>query len=309
MAIYKSVTELVGNTPLLEISNYCNKNALEATLYAKLECLNPAGSVKDRAALYMIEGAERDGRLNAGSTIIEPTSGNTGIGLAALGVSRGYRVIIVMPDSMSKERQLLMKAYGAELVLTNGALGMAGAIDKANQLSKEIDGGIVMGQFENPDNPRAHYETTGVEIWQDTNGEIDIFVAGIGTGGTISGIGKYLKEQNPNIKVIGVEPAKSPYLTKRIAGVHGLQGIGAGFIPKVLDTSVYDDIITVSEDEAYCEGRSLARTEGILVGISSGAALYAAKKLAQRQENKGKKIVVLLPDTGERYLSTDMFCD
>ncbi len=309
MAIYKSVSELVGNTPLLEIANYCNKNSLGATLYAKLECLNPAGSVKDRAALYMIDGAERDGRLKVGSTIIEPTSGNTGIGLAALGVSRGYRVIIVMPDNMSIERQLLMKAYGAELVLTDGALGMAGAIDKANQLAVEIYGSIVMGQFENTDNPRAHYETTGVEIWQDTNGDLDIFVCGIGTGGTISGIGKYLKEKNPNIRIVGVEPSKSPYLTKKIAGAHGLQGIGAGFIPKALDTSVYDEIITVSEDEAYTEGRSLARTEGILVGISSGAALSAAKRLAQRQENKGKKIVVLLPDTGERYLSTDMFCD
>ncbi len=307
MAIYKSVSELVGNTPLLEISNYCNKNSLGATVYAKLECLNPAGSVKDRAALYMIEGAERDGRLTQGSTIIEPTSGNTGIGLAAIGVSRGYRVIIVMPDNMSIERQLLMKAYGAELVLTDGALGMTGAIDKANQLAKEIDGGIVMGQFENPDNPRAHYETTGVEIWQDTNGEIDIFVCGIGTGGTLSGTGKYLKEQNPNIKIVGVEPQNSPYLTKGIAGAHGLQGIGAGFLPKNLDISLCDEIITVSEDEAYAEGRSLAQTEGILVGISSGASLAAVKKIALREENNGKKIVVLLPDTGERYLSTQMY--
>ena len=309
MAIYKSVSELVGRTPMLEISNYCNKNAIDATIYAKLECLNPAGSVKDRAALYMIEGAERDGRLKAGATIIEPTSGNTGIGLCAIGVSRGYRVIIVMPDNMSKERQLIMKAYGAELVLTDGALGMKGAIDKANEISKEMCGGVVMGQFENPDNPRAHYETTGVEIWNDTNGDIDIFVAGIGTGGTISGTGKYLKEQNPNIKIVGVEPVKSPYITKGIAGSHGLQGIGAGFIPEALDTSVYDEIITVNEDEAYREGRALARTEGILVGISSGAALAAAKKLAQPPQNKGKKIVVLLPDTGERYLTTDMFCD
>ena len=307
MAIYKSVSQLVGNTPLLEISNYCNKNSLDATIYAKLECLNPAGSVKDRAALYMIDGAERDGRLTKGSTIIEPTSGNTGIGLASLGVSRGYRVIIVMPDNMSVERQMLMKAYGAELVLTDGALGMAGAIDKANQLAKEIDGGVVMGQFENPDNPRAHYETTGVEIWQDTCGEIDIFVCGIGTGGTLSGIGKYLKEQNSNIKIVGVEPTNSPYLTKGISGAHGLQGIGAGFLPKTLDTSVCDEIITVSEDEAYSEGKALARTEGILVGISSGAALAAAKKVALREETKGKKIVVLLPDTGERYLSTQMF--
>ncbi len=307
MAIYKSVSELVGNTPLLEIVNYSNKNSIDATIYVKLECFNPAGSVKDRVALYMIEGAESDGRLKVGSTIIEPTSGNTGIGLCAIGVSRGYKVIIVMPDTMSVERQMLMRAYGAELVLTDGALGMKGAIEKANELATEIDGGVVMGQFENPDNPRAHYETTGVEIWDDTNGEVDIFVAGIGTGGTISGIGKYLKENNPNIKIVGVEPTNSPYLTKGIVGTHGLQGIGAGFIPETLDTSVCDEIITVSEDEAYCDGRSLAQVEGILVGISSGAALSAAKKLAQRPENKGKKIVVLLPDTGERYLSTQMF--
>ena len=307
MAIYKSVSELVGNTPLLEIVNYSNKNSIDATIYVKLECFNPAGSVKDRVALYMIEGAESDGRLKVGSTIIEPTSGNTGIGLCAIGVSRGYKVIIVMPDTMSVERQMLMRAYGAELVLTDGALGMKGAIEKANELATEIDCGVVMGQFENPDNPRAHYETTGVEIWDDTNGEVDIFVAGIGTGGTISGIGKYLKENNPNIKIVGVEPTNSPYLTKGIVGTHGLQGIGAGFIPETLDTSVCDEIITVSEDEAYCDGRSLAQVEGILVGISSGAALSAAKKLAQRPENKGKKIVVLLPDTGERYLSTQMF--
>ncbi len=307
MVIYKSVSELVGNTPLFEISNYCNKNSLDTTIYAKLECFNPAGSVKDRAALYMIEGAEREGILKVGSTIIEPTSGNTGIGLSAIGVSRGYRVIIVMPDNMSVERQLLMGAYGAELVLTDGALGMTGAIDKANKLAQEIDGGVVMGQFDNPDNPRAHYETTGIEIWQDTNGELDIFVCGIGTGGTISGTGKYLKEQNPNIKIVGVEPTNSPYLTKGILGSHGLQGIGAGFLPKNLDINVCDEIITVSEDEAYAEGRSLALTEGILVGISSGAALSAAKKIALREENKGKKIVVLLPDTGERYLSTQMY--
>lgn len=309
MAIYKSVSELVGNTPLLEISNYCNKNSIDAAIYAKLECFNPAGSVKDRVALYMIEGALRDGRLKAGSTIIEPTSGNTGIGLCAIGVSRGYRVIIVMPDTMSVERQMLMKAYGAELILTDGALGMKGAIDKANELAAKIDGGVVMGQFENPDNPRAHYETTGVEIWDDTNGEVDIFVCGIGTGGTISGTGRHLKERNPNIKIVGVEPINSPYITKGIAGAHGLQGIGAGFIPETLDTSVYDEIITVSEEDAYSEGKSLSYTEGILVGISSGAALSAAKKLAQRSENKGKKIVVLFPDTGERYLSTQMFND
>lgn len=304
--IFKSISELVGKTPMLEASNYSNKYSLKATVYAKLEGFNPAGSVKDRVALYMIDGAEKSGRLTKGSTIIEPTSGNTGIGLCAIGVSRGYRVIIVMPDSMSVERQMLMKAYGAELVLTDGSLGMTGAIAKAEQLAAEC-GGIVMGQFENPDNPLAHYETTGAEIWEDTNGEIDIFVAGIGTGGTLSGTGKYLKEKNPNIKIVGVEPSNSPYLTKGIAGAHGLQGIGAGFIPKTLDTGVYDEVITVSEEEAYAEGRAFAQSEGILVGISSGAALLAAKKLAQREENKGKKIVVLLPDTGDRYLSTDMF--
>ena len=304
--IYRSISELVGKTPMLEASNYSNKYSLKATVYAKLEGFNPAGSVKDRVALYMIDGAERSGRLTKGSTIIEPTSGNTGIGLCAIGVSRGYRVIIVMPDSMSVERQMLMRAYGAELVLTDGSLGMKGAIDKAEQLAAEC-GGVVMGQFENPDNPLAHYETTGAEIWEDTNGKIDIFVAGIGTGGTISGTGKYLKEKNPNIKIVGVEPSNSPYLTKGIAGAHGLQGIGAGFIPNTLDTCVYDEVITVSEQEAYAEGRAFAQSEGILVGISSGAALSAAKKLAQRDENKGKKIVVLLPDTGDRYLSTDMF--
>lgn len=304
--IYRSISELVGKTPMLEASNYSNKYSLKATVYAKLEGFNPAGSVKDRVALYMIDGAERSGRLTKGSTIIEPTSGNTGIGLCAIGVSRGYRVIIVMPDSMSVERQMLMRAYGAELVLTDGSLGMKGAIDKAEQLAAEC-GGVVMGQFENPDNPLAHYETTGAEIWEETNGKIDIFVAGIGTGGTISGTGKYLKEKNPNIKIVGVEPSNSPYLTKGIAGAHGLQGIGAGFIPKTLDTGVYDEVITVSEEEAYAEGRAFAQSEGILVGISSGAALSAAKKLARRDENKGKKIVVLLPDTGDRYLSTDMF--
>ena len=304
--IYRSISELVGKTPMLEASNYSNKYSLKATVYAKLEGFNPAGSVKDRVALYMIDGAERSGRLTKGSTIIEPTSGNTGIGLCAIGVSRGYRVIIVMPDSMSVERQMLMRAYGAELVLTDGSLGMKGAIDKAEQLAAEC-GGVVMGQFENPDNPLAHYETTGAEIWEETNGKIDVFVAGIGTGGTISGTGKYLKEKNPNIKIVGVEPSNSPYLTKGIAGAHGLQGIGAGFIPNTLDTGVYDEVITVSEEEAYAEGRAFAQSEGILVGISSGAALSAAKTLAQRDENKGKKIVVLLPDTGDRYLSTDMF--
>lgn len=307
--IYKSISELVGNTPMLEITNYCEKNSLNAKIYAKLEYSNPTGSVKDRAALYMINGAEKDGGLHEGSVIIEPTSGNTGIGLAAIGTSRGYRVIIVMPDSMSLERQILMKAYGAELILTDGALGMKGAIDKAEQLAGEIDGGIIMGQFENPDNPRAHYETTGPEIWRDTDGKIDAFVAGIGTGGTLSGTGRFLREKDPNIKIIGVEPSGSPFLTKGISGRHGLQGIGAGFLPETLDTDIYDEIITVSENEAYRERKSLSHTEGILAGISSGAALAAAKTLAQREEYKGKNIVVLLPDTGDRYLSTDMFKD
>ena len=307
MKVYGNISELVGSTPLLEIKNYTESNSLCATIYAKLESFNPAGSVKDRVALSMIEGAKASGRLKEGSVIIEPTSGNTGIGLCALGVSLGYRVIIVMPDSMSIERQLLMKAYGAELVLTDGSLGMKGAIERAEELCREIDGGVIMGQFENPDNPRAHYETTGPEIWSDTDAGVDIFVCGIGTGGTISGVGRYLKEKDPNIKIIGVEPASSPYLTRGISGSHGLQGIGAGFMPETLDMSVIDEIMTVTEDEAYAEGRALASSEGILAGISSGAALFAAKKIAQREASSGKRIVVLLPDTGDRYLSTPMF--
>lgn len=307
MRIYGSVAELVGSTPLLELKNYTEKHALGATIYAKLEGTNPAGSSKDRVALSMIEGAEESGRLKSGSVIIEPTSGNTGIGLCALGVSRGYKVIIVMPDNMSEERQMLMRAYGAQLVLTDGTLGMTGAIKKAEELASDIDGAVVMGQFDNPDNPRAHYDTTGPEIWEDTDGGVDIFVAGIGTGGTVSGVGAYLKERNADIRIVGVEPEGSPFLTKGISGPHGLQGIGAGFVPAILDMSVIDEIITVTDEQAYAEGREMAECQGVLVGISSGAALYAARMLAQRPENTGKRIVVLLPDTGERYLSTKMF--
>ena len=274
---------------------------------AKVEYLNPTGSVKDRAALEMINDAERTGRLKSGGTIIEPTSGNTGIGLAAIGASRGYKVIITMPDTMSRERQLLMTAYGAELVLTPGALGMAGAIAKAEELAASIDGAIIAGQFSNPANAMAHIKTTGPEIWEDTEGTVDIFVAGIGTGGTITGIGEYLKSKNPNIKIVGIEPADSPFLSEGRAGAHKLQGIGAGFIPEVLNTKIYDEIITVTTEEAYSAGREIASLEGILVGISAGAALFAAKKIASLPENSGKTVVVLLPDTGDRYLSTEMF--
>ncbi|MBE6547419.1 MAG: cysteine synthase A [Ruminococcaceae bacterium] len=307
MKIYTSVSQLVGNTPMLEITNYSKANNLLSQIYVKLEGMNPAGSVKDRVALSMINDAEQSGRLKPGGTIIEPTSGNTGIGLCAIGASRGYKVIIVMPDDMSEERKLLMKAYGATLVLTPGEQGMAGAIAKADELSQSIPDSIIAGQFSNPANPQAHYETTGPEIWGDMGGNIDIFVAGVGTGGTLSGTGKYLKDKNPDIRVVAVEPHNSPYLSKGIAGKHGLQGIGAGFIPETLDTSVYDEVIAVCEEDAYNEGRALAVFEGILVGISSGAALFAAKKIAERPENASKKIVVLLPDTGDRYLSTDMF--
>lgn len=307
MKIFDSIDGLVGNTPLFRLCNIEKNNALGARLLAKLEFFNPAGSVKDRVALEMINDAERTGRLKKGGTIIEPTSGNTGLGLAAIGASRGYRVIITMPDTMSKERQLLMKAYGAELILTDGALGMAGAITKAEEIAASIDGAIVAGQFKNPANPEAHRKTTGPEIWDATDGNVDIFVAGAGTGGTITGTGEYLKSKNPNIKIVAVEPTDSPVLSGGKAGAHGLQGIGAGFVPEVLNTAVYDEIITVSTDEAYEAGREIAKTEGILVGISSGAALYAAKLLAARPENKGKTVVVLLPDTGERYLSTAMF--
>ena len=307
MKIYNSISELVGRTPLLRLNNIEKNSGLSAKLVAKVEYLNPTGSVKDRAALEMINDAERTGRLKSGGTIIEPTSGNTGIGLAAIGASRGYKVIITMPDTMSKERQLLMTAYGAELVLTPGALGMAGAIAKAEELAASIDGAIIAGQFSNPANALAHIKTTGPEIWDDTDGTIDIFVAGIGTGGTITGIGEYLKSKNPDIKIVGIEPADSPFLTEGRAGSHKLQGIGAGFIPEVLNTKIYDKLITVTTEEAYSAGREIASLEGILVGISAGAALFAAKKIASLPENSGKTIVVLLPDTGDRYLSTEMF--
>ncbi len=309
MGIYTSIDQLVGATPLLELKNIEKEYALGARLLAKLECFNPAGSVKDRVAKAMLDDAESRGILNKNSVIIEPTSGNTGIGLASVAAARGYRAIIVMPDSMSMERRALMTAYGAELVLTDGSLGMAGAIEKAEELAKTVPGGFLAGQFVNPANPKAHYETTGPEIWADTEGKVDIFVAGIGTGGTITGAGGYLKEQSPNIKVIGVEPASSNVLSGGKAGKHGLQGIGAGFVPDVLNTSIYDTIVTVTEAEAFAAARLMGRKEGVLVGISSGAALSAAIEEAKRPENAGKTVVVLLPDTGERYLSTPMFCD
>lgn len=305
--IYKSIEELIGRTPLMELSNLERKLELHATLLAKVEALNPGGSAKDRVAKRMVEDAEQAGILKAGATIIEPTSGNTGIGLAVMAAARGYRAIIVMPDSMSMERRLLMTAFGAELVLTEGAKGMTGAIEKAEELAKEIPNSFIPGQFDNPSNPAAHYETTGPEIWEDTDGKVDIFVAGIGTGGTITGTGRYLKEQNPDVKIIGVEPASSPLLTKGEAGPHGLQGIGANFVPSILDTEIYDEVITVTEEAAYEAGRTIARNEGLLVGISAGAALHAAVEVAKRPENAGKNIVVLLPDTGDRYLSTPMF--
>ena len=305
--IYKSIEELIGRTPLMELSNLERKLELHATLLAKVEALNPGGSAKDRVAKRMVEDAEQAGILKAGATIIEPTSGNTGIGLAVMAAARGYRAIIVMPDSMSMERRLLMTAFGAELVLTEGAKGMTGAIEKAEELAKEIPNSFIPGQFDNPSNPAAHYETTGPEIWEDTDGKVDIFVAGIGTGGTITGTGRYLKEQNPDVKIIGVEPASSPLLTKGEAGPHGLQGIGANFVPSILDTEIYDEVITVTDEAAYEAGRTIARNEGLLVGISAGAALRAAVEVAKRPENAGKNIVVLLPDTGDRYLSTPMF--
>lgn len=305
--IYKSVTELIGKTPLMELVNYEKENKLDAKILAKLEYFNPAGSVKDRVAVKMLDEAEKSGALKENAVIIEPTSGNTGIGLAAAGVARGYRVILTMPETMSIERRKLLKAYGAEIVLTDGSLGMNGAIKKANELKEKYENAFIPGQFINSANPMAHYETTGPEIWDDTDGKIDIFVAGIGTGGTISGTGKYLKEKNPQIKVVGIEPFDSPVITEGRSGAHGIMGIGAGFIPDTLDTNIYDEIIPVKTEDAYTEGRTLATKEGVLVGISSGAALYGAKCLAQREENKGKTIVVLLPDSGERYLSTPMF--
>ncbi len=305
--IYKSIEEMIGGTPLLQLGNYGKKHGLGANLLAKVEAINPGGSAKDRVAKRMVEDAERAGILREGATIIEPTSGNTGIGLAVMAAARGYRAIIVMPDTMSMERRLLMTAFGAELVLTEGQKGMAGAIEKAEELAKEIPDSFIPGQFDNPSNPAAHYDSTGPEIYEDTDGKVDIFVAGIGTGGTITGVGRYLKEKNPAVKIVGVEPASSPLLTKGTAGPHGLQGIGANFVPSILDRSVIDEIMTVTDEEAYETGRELARTEGLLAGISAGAAAFAAAELAKRPENAGKNIVVLLPDTGDRYLSTEMF--
>ena len=307
--IYTSAEQLIGNTPLLELCQIEKAYALQARLLAKLEYLNPAGSAKDRVAKAMLDDAEARGILKPDSVIIEPTSGNTGIGLACVAASRGYRVIIVMPDTMSMERRQIMKAYGAELVLSDGSRGMTGAIEKAEELARENPGSFIPGQFVNPANASAHYTSTGPEIWRDTDGQVDLFVAGVGTGGTITGTGRYLKEQNPNIRIVGIEPAGSAVLSGGTAGPHGLQGIGAGFIPEVLDTSVYDEIVRVTETDAYAAGRELGRKEGILVGISSGAALWAAIELAKRPENAGKNIVVLLPDTGDRYLSTPMFAD
>ncbi len=305
--IYTSVDQLVGHTPLLEPKNIAAREQLQARLLCKLEGMNPAGSAKDRVALSMILDAEEKGLLKPGATIIEPTSGNTGIGLAAIAAARGYRAVIVMPDSMSKERQLLMRAYGAQLILTEGAKGMQGAIDKANQLLDQIPGSMIAGQFENPANPAAHEATTGPEIWADTDGKVDIFVAGVGTGGTITGVGKYLRSRNPQVQIIAVEPAGSPLLSGGQAGPHGLQGIGANFVPAVLDREIYDQVVPVTEDQAYAAGRLLGQEEGVLVGISSGAALHAAMEIAKRPENAEKTIVVLLPDSGERYLSTPMF--
>ena len=307
--IYDSFTELIGSTPLLRLHNIERMHNLKANVIAKLEYLNPAGSVKDRAALSMIDAAERSGLLKLGSVIIEPTSGNTGIGLAAVAAVRGYRAIIVMPDSMSKERIVLMKAYGAEVVLTDGALGMKGAIEKAEELAHEIENSFIPAQFDNPANADAHFNTTGPEIYADTNGQVDIFMAGVGTGGTITGTGRYLKAQNKDIKIVAVEPASSPFLSEGKAGAHGLQGIGAGFAPNVLDSTVYDEIITVTENDAYSAARAMGKSEGILVGISSGAALYAAIELAKKPQNAGKNIVVLLPDTGDRYISTALFSE
>lgn len=309
MKIRKDVTELIGGTPLLELTHIEKSEGLEATVIAKLELFNPAGSVKDRVAKNMILDAEEKGLLKPGSVIIEPTSGNTGIGLSAIAAARGYRVIIAMPETMSIERRNLMKAYGAELVLTEGSKGMSGAIAKAKELAEEIPNSFIPSQFTNPANPAAHEATTGVEIWNDTDGKVDIFVAGVGTGGTVTGVGKYLKSQNPNVKIVAVEPASSPVLSTGKAGPHKIQGIGAGFVPDTLDTSIYDEIITVENEDAFAYGRRVAQEEGVLVGISSGAAVKAAVELAKRPENKGKTIVALLPDTGERYLTTAMFAE
>ncbi len=309
MKIYKTITETIGHTPLLEVTRLEAEEQTGARIFAKLELFNPGGSVKDRVAAAMINDAEKSGALKPGSVIIEPTSGNTGIGLSAVAAARNYRIIIVMPETMSIERRNLMKAYGAELVLTDGAKGMKGAIDKAEELAKEIPGAFIPSQFTNPSNPAIHEKTTGAEIWEDTDGKVDVFVAGVGTGGTVSGVGRYLKSKDPAVKVVAVEPKSSPVLSEGKAGPHKIQGIGAGFVPETLDTSIYDEIIPVENEDAFAVGRRIARTEGVLVGISSGAAMWAAIQLAKRPENKGKNIVVLLPDTGERYLSTSMFSE
>lgn len=305
--IYSSITELIGKTPIINAANFASENDIDASILAKLEYFNPAGSVKDRVAKQMIKDAEEKGLLKPGATIIEPTSGNTGIGLAAVAAAKGYKAIMTMPETMSIERRKLLNAYGAEIVLTDGSKGMSGAIEKANELNKEIEGSVILGQFVNKSNPKAHIETTGPEIWEDTDGKIDIFIAGIGTGGTITGVGQYLKSKNPDIKVIAVEPETSPVLSEGKVGPHKIQGIGAGFVPEILDTEIYDEIIPVPNEAAFETGRKFAKSEGILVGISSGAALWAAVQTAKNPENKGKNIVVLLPDTGERYLSTALF--
>ena len=309
MTVYKAISDLIGNTPLVELTHIEEKEGLDASVVAKVEFFNPAGSVKDRIAKKMIEDAEKKGLIKPGATLIEPTSGNTGIGIASVAAAKGYKAIMTMPETMSVERRNLLKAYGAKVVLTDGKAGMKGAIAKAKELAATIPNSFIPSQFENPSNPQAHYESTGPEIWKDTEGKVDIFVAGVGTGGTVSGTGKYLKDQNPNVKVIAVEPATSPVLSQGYAGPHGIQGIGAGFVPNTLDTSVYDEIFTVTNEQAYETGRLIAHNEGMLVGISSGAATYAAIQIAKRPENKGKTIVVLLPDTGERYLSTPMFAE
>lgn len=307
--VYTSITQLIGGTPLVELKNYEAENKLEAKILAKLEYFNPAGSVKDRIAKAMLDDAEAKGLLKPGATIIEPTSGNTGIGLASVAAARGYKIILTMPETMSVERRNLLKAYGAELVLTDGAKGMKGAIAKAQELAEATPGSFIPGQFTNPANPAVHRATTGPEIWADTDGKVDIFVAGVGTGGTLTGVGEYLKEQNPNVKIVAVEPAGSPVLSKGVAGPHKIQGIGAGFVPDTLNTKIYDEIIPVENEDAFTTGRAIARKEGVLIGISSGAAVYAATVLAKRPENKGKTIVALLPDTGDRYLSTPLFSE
>ena len=309
MTVYKAISDLIGNTPLVELTHIEEKEGLDASVVAKVEFFNPAGSVKNRIAKKMIEDAEKKGLIKPGATLIEPTSGNTGIGIASVAAAKGYKAIMTMPETMSVERRNLLKAYGAKVVLTDGKAGMKGAIAKAKELAATIPNSFIPSQFENPSNPQAHYESTGPEIWKDTEGKVDIFVAGVGTGGTVSGTGKYLKDQNPNVKVIAVEPATSPVLSQGYAGPHGIQGIGAGFVPNTLDTSVYDEVFTVTNEQAYETGRLIAHNEGMLVGISSGAATYAAIQIAKRPENKGKTIVVLLPDTGERYLSTPMFAE